>query len=189
MWNTCRLFSDKCREMSYRFKGEKSIYKKYNWFWRCWLGAWCKCIATRKDNLCAYWQTAGTRVVPVEKKKFVVSLVSCEGHTNHIQLTRPIVIEVAHFVGQDLHLIWRQHERIVDNVVGGWGYSTLANRLWNQEEVVAFRHCDYVIDDGTGNWITISLENTGILEGIRNESLVKKIVDFKEPSLVHKINL
>lgn len=59
---------------------------------------------------------------------------------------RPVVVEMAQFVCQSLHVVRFQTSTIVDDIVMGGGHCTLAYRLGHQKEVIPSSNkvaCEY----------------------------------------------
>lgn len=62
--------------------------------------------------------------------------------------SRPVVVEVAHFVGQALHVVRLQSSGVPDHVVVGGGHCSLPHRLRHQEEVIPYGSGDGRVDNG-----------------------------------------
>ena len=58
------------------------------------------------------------------------------GSENKIETCRPVVVEMAEFVGQPLHVVGLQRGRVVNDVVMGRSDRSLTHALRHDEEVV-----------------------------------------------------
>ena len=55
---------------------------------------------------------------------------------------RPVVVEVAEFVGEPLHVVWFEATGVVDDVEVGWGDSSLTHTLTHQEKIIPTHSTD-----------------------------------------------
>ena len=55
---------------------------------------------------------------------------------------RPVVVEVAEFVGEPLHVVWFQASGVVDDVEVGWGDCALTHALTHQEKIIPTQSTD-----------------------------------------------
>ena len=77
----------------------------------------------------------------------LVGVLTDRGHAHR---PRPVVVEVAQPVGQHLEVVRLQPGVVLDHVVRGRVDGALPHGLGDEEEVVALREGDHVVDDGAG---------------------------------------
>ena len=79
---------------------------------------------------------------------------------------RPVVVQVAQLVRQLLEVVWLQPGVVLDHVVGGGVDRPLPHRLRHEEEVVALRQGDDVVDHGAAGRVlghgAAHLEDLGV---------------------------
>ena len=60
------------------------------------------------------------------------------GH-NVVITYRPVVVEVAEFVGESLHVVWLESRGVTDHIEVGGGHRPLTNTLTHKEEIIPVR--------------------------------------------------
>lgn len=67
----------------------------------------------------------------------------------HSDGSRPVEVEMAHLVGDALVVVWFQSHAVVDDVVMGWGDTSLSHALGHQEEIKQFLSGDHGVYNST----------------------------------------
>lgn len=122
-------------------------------------------VKTNKTTFCTGMQTevAQALIYGIFQTNCQLGLMSIRSLGTH----RPVVIQVAQFVGQFLDVIWLQIGSVPDDIVMRWCHCSLVDTLWHKEKVVRLPFSYSIVNNSAGRGVgqTTSISRSKELGG------------------------